>query len=315
MFLNFILPRFFPGNPVDLILNGLPEMAPTNSLKATYENFNREFGLNHSIPVQFLLYVKNLVTKGSLGTSFSWYPRSVSSLIAARIPYTILLMLPAILVGWILGNGIGAITAYKKGVFDKVIFPFALFLTSLPVFAFSIILVYFFAFYLKWLPSGGAYSFQLTVQFSLKFIGSFLYHYILPFLSIVFFMTGGQAIGMRSMAIYELNADYVLYSKLMGIRESRIVRYVFRNAMLPQITGLALSLGMMVGGMLVTEIVFNYPGIGNLLFLAIRASDFPLISGCTLFIITGVIIMNFLIDVLYGFFDPRIKTSQQEGNY
>jgi peptide/nickel transport system permease protein len=125
-------------------------------------------------------------------------------------------------------------------------------------------------------------------------------------------MLGGWAIGMRSMAIYELNTDYVLYSKLMGIRESKIIRYVFKNAMLPQITGLAISLGTMIGGALITEIVFNYPGIGMRLFTAIRTLDYPLISGITLFIIIGVLLANFLVEIVYGLVDPRIKSAQLE---
>ena len=125
-------------------------------------------------------------------------------------------------------------------------------------------------------------------------------------------MIGGQALGMRSMAIYELNADYVLYAKLMGLPDKKITGYVFRNAMLPQISGLALSLGTMVSGSLITEIVFNYPGIGYWLFTAIRQLDYPLISGCTLVISVTVLVANFLLDVLYGLIDPRIKAAQVE---
>ena len=133
---------------------------------------------------------------------------------------------------------------------------------------------------------------------------------LLYFLSVLLVWIGGQAIGMRSMAIYELNADYVLYSKLMGVKERKIVRYVFRNAVLPQVTGLAVSLGTMVGGALVTEIVFSYPGIGTYMFKGISGLDYPLISGCTLLITIGVLIANFVLEVIYGLIDPRIKASQ-----
>lgn len=117
---------------------------------------------------------------------------------------------------------------------------------------------------------------------------------------------------MREMSLYELSADYVKYSKLMGVRESKIIRYVFRNAMLPQITGLALSLGTMIAGGLITEIVFNYPGLGTVLFRAIRSLDYPLISGCTLIITLTVLASNFLVDIVYGLIDPRIKAAQIE---
>ena len=123
---------------------------------------------------------------------------------------------------------------------------------------------------------------------------------------------GGQAIGMRSMSIYELNADYVKYSRFLGIRDLTIVRYVFRNAMLPQVTGLALSLGTMVGGNLVAEMVFSYPGIGTTLFDAISGRDYPLLSGCTLIITIMVLIANLVVEILYGVIDPRVKATQQD---
>jgi peptide/nickel transport system permease protein len=125
-------------------------------------------------------------------------------------------------------------------------------------------------------------------------------------------MIGGQAIGMRSMSLYELNADYVLYAKLMGIRNRKITGYVFHNAVLPQVTGLALSLGTMVTGALITEMVFNYPGIGTWMFTAIRTVDYPLISGCTLMVTLTVLAANFIIEIIYGFLDPRIKAAQAE---
>lgn len=312
--LNFFLPRLIKGNPVSVIVNSISSgMTDSDSMKRLYETFNEEFGLSLSIPSQFLLYLKNLA-KGDLGSSFGYYPRSVSSILASAIPWTIALQLPAIIVGWILGNVLGAVAAYKKGIFDRMVFPAALFLNSVPYFAFSIILLYFFSLFLGWFPIGGGYAYDLVPAMSFQFIGSVIRHHTLPFTSVVLMSVGVQAIGMRSMAIYELNADYVLYAKLMGIRESRIVKYVFRNAMLPQITGLALAIGMMVSGALITEIVFNYPGIGAWLFRAIRQLDYPLISGCTLLIATGVLLANFLIDILYGVLDPRIKATQLEGD-
>ncbi len=121
---------------------------------------------------------------------------------------------------------------------------------------------------------------------------------------------GGQAIGMREMSIYELTTDYVNYSKALGLRDSKVVRYVFRNAMLPQITGLALSFGTMLGGALVTESVFSYPGTGSLLFSAIRQNDYPVIQGVTLILTFTVLLANFLVDIAYGFIDPRVRAAQ-----
>jgi peptide/nickel transport system permease protein len=149
-------------------------------------------------------------------------------------------------------------------------------------------------------------------NWSWPFIWSVFVHYQLPFWSIVLIIIGGQAIGMRSMAIYELNADYVKFSRFMGIKDRVIIRYVFRNAMLPQITGLALAVGTIVGGALVAEIIFSYPGLGTTILSAVRNQDYPLISAATLIITLMVLIATFTIEILYGFIDPRIKAAQSD---
>ena len=146
--------------------------------------------------------------------------------------WTLGLQLPAILVGWILGNALGALAAYRRGNFDRVLLPVSLFFSSLPAFGMAVILLVFFAVSLRWFPTSGGYGFDLIPNLSLTFIWSVIVHYQLPFWSLVIITIGGQAIGMRSMSIYELNADYVKYSRFMGIKENKIVRYVFRNACL-----------------------------------------------------------------------------------
>jgi peptide/nickel transport system permease protein len=312
--LNFVLPRLVQGNPISSIATQMTQgMTDSDSIKKVYETFTIEFGIDKPLGTQFVIYVKNLLT-GNLGTSFGLYPKKVTDILASAIPWTLALQLPAILTGWILGNILGAVAAYKKGVFDKALFPIALFVNSIPFFTLAIIMLYVFALNLKWFPLSGGYDFQMIPRLSWDFIGSVLRHHTLPFLSIVLVTIGGQAIGMREMSIYELNADYVLYSKLLGIRDSKIAQYVFKNAMLPQITGLALSIGTMVGGSLICEIVFSYPGIGTWLFTAIRQLDYPLISGCTLIIAFTVLVANFLIEIVYGIVDPRIKAAQMEEN-
>jgi peptide/nickel transport system permease protein len=152
----------------------------------------------------------------------------------------------------------------------------------------------------------------LIPEFSWRFIWSIIVHYQLPFWSIVLIAIGGQAIGMRSMSIYELNADYVKYARFLGIKDRKIVGYVFRNAMLPQVTGLALAIGTMVGGALVAEIIFSYPGLGTTLLSAIQGQDYPLISAITLIITVMVLLANFAIEIIYGLIDPRIKAAQTD---
>ncbi len=310
--INFALPRFIPGNPVDVIVTRIVQgMSDTHHIRHIFENFHREFGLDLPLWRQFLLYVQGIF-RGDLGTSFSMFPRPVSEIILAALPWTLALQLPAIVIGWLIGNVLGAYAAYKKGVFDKIVFPVALFVSSIPFFIFSILLLYIFAVELGWFPVGGGYAVILMPRMSVEFFLSAIRHHTLPFLSIALIMIGGQGIGMREMALYELNTDYVKYCKTMGLRDSKIMRYVFKNAMLPQITGLALSLGTMMAGALITEIVFNYPGIGSVLFRAIRGLDYPLISGVTLMITITVLLVNFLLEIIYGLVDPRIRAVQLE---
>lgn len=312
--LNFLLPRMVKGNPVATIASSLTAgMTDNDAIKKVYQTFEKEFGVDKPLYVQYGVYLKN-VLMGNLGTSFGMYPRKVGDILGSAVPWTIGLQLPSILIGWIIGNLLGAIAAYRKGIFDKVIMTAGLFISSIPAFIFSIILLTLFAINLKIFPTHGGYGFDLFPAWNLNFIWSVIRHHQLPFLSIVLGLIGGQAIGMREMAIYELNSDYVLYAKLLGISDNKIIRYVFRNAVLPQITGLASALGSMVGGALICEIVFSYPGIGTTMFSAIRSLDYPLISGCTLLITIGVLGANFLLELVYGLIDPRIKAAQLEEN-
>ncbi|HYH11940.1 MAG TPA: ABC transporter permease [Thermomicrobiales bacterium] len=310
LILNFYLPRMVPGNPVDAIIAQMAGGgADSASMQNIYDTYIKEFGLDEPLALQFFTYVGN-VFQGDLGTSFALYPAEVRGLIAEALPWTIALQLPAILVGWILGNGLGAIAAYKGGWFDRGGFITSLFLSSMPYYAFAILLLYLVAVRWDLLPAAGGYSFGTEPSFTWSFITNAGEHYLLPFLSLVLIFIGGQAIGMRSMAIYELGADYVDFSRGLGIDDGRITRYIFRNAMLPQITGLALSIGSLVGGALITEVVFSYPGIGSLLFDAIRQNDYPVIQGITLLIMAAVLLANFLVDIAYGLIDPRIRAAQ-----
>jgi len=310
--LNFILPRLMPGDPVAAITARVAQgISDAGAVRAIYENYQREFGTDKPMLTQFVIYIRNLI-QGNMGLSFSQFPRPVSEVIGNALPWTLALQLPAILVGWMLGNVLGALAAYIRKGFDKVLLPATLFLSGLPAFGMAIILLSVFAISLKILPLAGGYGYNLLPSLSWTFFRSLLSHYILPFLSIVLIAIGGQAIGMRSMGIYELNADYVKYSRYLGIKDKRIVGYVFRNAMLPQVTGLALSLGTMVGGAIVAETIFSYPGLGTLLLRGIGTSDYPLISGVTLIITLMVLAATFIMDIIYGFIDPRVRAAQIE---
>lgn len=310
--LNFVLPRLMPGDPVSGIASkAAAGMTDASAVQKVIQEYTEQFGLNKPMYQQFFIWAKNAL-HGDFGVSFSQYPRTVADIVSSAVPWTLALQLPAIIVGWLLGNILGAVAAYIKGVFDKVILPVFLFISQIPAFGLAVILLTIFAINLKWLPASGAYGYELIPNMSWKFVASVIEHYQLPFWSIVLVTIGGQAIGMRSMSIYELNADYVKYSRFLGIKDSKIVLYVFRNAMLPQITGLALSLGTMMGGALVAEMMFSYPGLGTTLMTSVTSQDYPLLSACTLIITIMVVLANLLVELLYGVIDPRIKAAQQD---
>jgi peptide/nickel transport system permease protein len=307
LILNFLLPRLIPGNPVDSMVAAMSQGgASGEQMQKVYQSYIAEFGLDKPIYVQFFYYVRNLL-HGDLGVSFTQYPVHVQTLIGQALPWTIALQLPAIIIGWLLGNLLGVLAAYKGGWVDRGGFLASLFVSSIPYYCLSILLLYLLAVRFQVLPSGGGYDPGLSPTATWGFAGNLLQHYWLPFLSLVLVFIGGQAVGMRAMSIYELDADYVRYKRSLGVGDNKIVSNIFRNAMLPQVTGLALAIGSLVGGALITEIVFSYPGIGSLLFGAIRQNDYPVIQGITLLIMIAVLLANFFVDIAYGFIDPRIR--------
>ena len=312
LILNFILPRLMPGDPVAAIVARMAQgMSNATGVQAIYEQYTELFGTNRPVLEQFFIYVRN-VMRGDFGFSFSMYPRTVADVLKSAIGWTVALQFPAIIVGWLIGNTLGALAAYLKGGFDRVLMPISIFVSNFPAFGMAIIFLVIFGVGLEWFPTSGGYGYDMIPNFGWGFIWSVIVHYQMPFWSIVAVAIGGQAIGMRSMSIYELNADYVKYARFMGIKDRKIIGYVFRNAMLPQITGLALSIGTMVGGALVAEVVFSYPGLGYTLLNGVMGRDYPLISASTFIITVMVLSANFIIEILYGIIDPRIKAAQAD---
>jgi peptide/nickel transport system permease protein len=308
--LNFILPRLMPGDPVAIITQRVVQgMTSQSGITRVYQQYAELFGTNRPLHEQFFLYVRN-VLQGDFGLSFSQYPRPVADIIGSSIWWTVALQFPAIIIGWLIGNFLGALAAYLKKGFDKVLMPVSIFISNLPAFGVAVILLVIFGVQLQWFPTSGGYGYDMIPNFSWDFIWSVIVHYQLPFWTIVLIAIGGQAIGMRSMAIYELNADYVKYSRFLGIKDRKTIGYVFRNAMLPQVAGLALSIGTMIGGALVSEVIFSYPGLGSTILSAVMGQDYPLISATTLIITIMVLAATFIIEILYGVIDPRIKAAQ-----
>jgi peptide/nickel transport system permease protein len=301
--IDWMIPRFMPGDPVGTMLSRVAVHA--EALEAMRGYFTRAFGLDVPVWRQYLNFWAALF-HGDLGTSVYLFPTPVTKVLARAVPYDVALLVPAILLSWYAGNKFGAFAARTKWL-DNTVLPVGYILTATPYMWLGILLAWVLGIVLDIFPIAGAYSFEMRPHLSWKFVGSVLSHWFLPFASLFLVKFGGWAIGMRNMIIYELDADYSHYLEALGAPRSLVRKYAYRNAILPQITGLSLDLGVIVAGALVTEVVFSYPGIGYLLLAAIQNQDYFLIQGCFLFIIMGVLLANFAIDIVYVLVDPRTR--------
>jgi peptide/nickel transport system permease protein len=271
----------------------------------------RAFNLDLPLWKQYLYFWVALF-HGDLGMSIVQFPASVSSIIVHAVPYTLGLLLPATLLSWYAGNKVGALAARRK-VLDNTALPLGYALTATPYMWLAILLVWVFAVTWKLFPVGFAYDPTQGRGFTWSFISNLLYHWFLPFMSLFLVSFGGWAIGMRNMIIYELESDYAHYLESLGAPQRLVRKYAFRNAVLPQVTGLALTLGALLAGALVTEIVFSYPGLGYQIYRAITNEDYFVIQGIFLFIIVGVLIANFIVDLVYVVIDPRTRIGMEGG--
>ncbi|HVW24881.1 MAG TPA: ABC transporter permease, partial [Polyangiaceae bacterium] len=276
-----------------------------------YASYMRSFNLDLPLWKQYWYFWVSLF-HGDLGTSIMQFPSPVWSIILHALPYTLGLLIPAILLAWYVGNKLGALAARRK-VLDNTLLPVGYVMTATPYMWLAIVLVFVFGITLDLVPVGFAYSPTADRSWTWAFALDYLHHWLLPFLSLFLVGLGGWAIGMRNMIIYEIESDYAHYLEAMGAPSRLIRRYAFRNALLPQITGLALSLGTVVAGALVTEIVFSYPGLGYQIYRAITNEDYFVIQGIFLFIIVGVLVANFIVDVIYVLVDPRTRIGMQGG--
>lgn len=305
--IDWMIPRFMPGNPVQVMLARFGLRA--DAARQMYDYYTRAFGLDLPIWQQYLNFWKSLF-QGDLGISVYLFPTPVTDVILEAVPYDIALLLPAILLSWYAGNKFGAYAARSKRL-DNTLLPIGYILTATPYMWLGILLAWALGIVWNIFPISGAFSYEMRPSWSWPFIWSLFKHWFLPFLSLFMVMFGGWAIGMRNMIIYELESDYAHYLEDLGAPRKLVRKYAFRNAILPQITGLALQLGVIVAGALVTEIVFSYPGIGYLILKAIQNQDYFLLQGCFLFIIIGVLLANFIIDIVYVLVDPRTRTGMQ----
>jgi peptide/nickel transport system permease protein len=308
--IDWAIPRFMPGNPIDQLLARMH--AQPQSQQALTSYYSKAFGFDVPLWKQYLNFWAALF-HGDLGVSIANFPTPVWELIRGAVPYTLALLVPAILLSFWAGNKVGALAARRKGL-DNTVLPASYVLTATPQMWLGIVLAWVFATTLAILPVSGAYDLSLQPAWTLEFAASFLKHWILPFSALFLVAFGGWAIGMRNMIIYELEADYSNYLAALGAPTKLVRKYAYRNALLPQITGLALALGAVVAGAIVVEIVFSYPGLGTLTLSALQNRDYFLIQGIFLFLIIGVLIANLVIDIAYVFIDPRTRVGMQGGS-
>jgi peptide/nickel transport system permease protein len=308
--INWMIPRFMPGDPVQSLLSRhqvAPEAVP--HLLAYY---NALFGLDQPLWQQYLNFWGSLLN-GDLGRSVYQSGRPVTEAILAALPYTLGLLIPAILLSWWAGNKFGAIAARRRYL-DNAVLPIGYILSAAPYMWLAIMVAWILGSVLRIFPISGGYSYALEPSLTWAFAVDLAAHWVMPFLSLFMVMFGGWAIGMRNMIIYELDADYSKYLDALGAPGGLVRRYAFRNAVLPQVTGLALQLGVIVAGALVTEIVFSYPGLGKLLLAAVQNEDYFLLQGIFLFVIIGTLIANFLVDIAYVLLDPRTRVGMSGGS-
>jgi peptide/nickel transport system permease protein len=307
---DWAIPHLMPGNPI-LALMGRIQIQDPKVAQQVYHHYMRAFNLDLPLWKQYYYFWVSLL-HGDLGTSILQFPATVRTIVLNALPYTLALLVPAILCAWYAGNKVGALAARRK-VLDNTVLPFGYILTATPYMWLAILLAWVLAVVWHVFPFGFAYDPTAIRGFTWSFTSNLLYHWALPFLSLFLVAFGGWAIGMRNLIIYELESDYSNYLQALGAPQRLVRKYAFRNALLPQITGLALQLGAILSGALVTEIVFSYPGLGYQLYRAITNEDYFVIQGIFLFIIIGVLVANFVVDIVYIFVDPRTRIGMQGG--
>ena len=307
--LDFFIPRLAPGDPVAALVGRMstkgyvtPEMQQSLSVL---------FGLNTHDPLwlQYFKYLGNLL-HGNLGNSIQYFPTPVTQIIAQDIGWSIMLGGVAVVISFILGCLLGIIVAWRRGTaLDTTLSPAMNFLSAIPYFWLALLSLYIFSYLLNWFPLSGGYdSANIDPDWSFEFVGSVIQYAFLPALTLVISSLAGWMLTMRNSMITTLSEDYVLMAKAKGLTQARVMfRYAARNAVLPNITGFAIAIGAIVGGQLLTEMVFSYPGIGYALLQAVNQQDYAMIQAIFLIITLAVLGANFLADMLYVVLDPRVR--------
>ncbi|WP_232547603.1 ABC transporter permease [Propioniciclava soli] len=305
--LNFMLPRFMPGDPVSRMM-----ARSTNQLSSDQiVQLQRLFGLDdRPLWQQYVSYLDDMI-HGRMGVSISRFPTPVVEVIGSQIGWTLLLGGTSLVIAALVGNLLGIVAAWRRGGWiDSFLPPVLIFVGSFPYFWLAMGALWVFGLSLGWFPIRHAFDDGLQPGLSPEFLGSVATHLFLPALTIVLVSIGGWMLGMRNTMIATNSEDYITMAQAKGLRPSRIIfRYAARNAMLPAVTSFGMSLGFVVGGALLTETVFAYPGVGYQLLAAVQGLDYPLMQGLFLIITSAVLVANFLVDIVYVRLDPRVRVS------
>jgi peptide/nickel transport system permease protein len=303
--INFFLPRLMPGDPIKMMFASAASelsLENLNALKLTFGFIDAPIG------EQYLAYLKSVFT-GDLGRSIKYFPLPVTDLLGRALIWTVGLVGAATIVSFTVGTFLGVMAAWRRGtLLDTIISLTAIFTSSVPAVVISLIALFVFGYTLGWFPRGYAADPMLDPSWSWRYISSVLYHGTLPMLTMVVVLTGGFAVTMRNNMINLLGEDYIVMGRAKGLSDRGVMLwYAARNALLPTVSALAIALGAVLGGALVIEVVFNYPGMGNTLYQAILARDYPVIQGALLIMTGAMLTANFLVDLSYVLLDPRLK--------
>lgn len=301
--INFFIPRLIPGDPVSSLINKF--QLPTEAVKS----LNVLFGLdkNKSVWSEYVDYWKQLF-HGDLGLSFTFFPTPVSEVLRQSLPWTLALVGITTVTAFLIGTSLGVLAGWRRGSWIDGLLPATTFLSSVPYFWLGLVAITLLAGQGGLFPSSGGYEPGLVPGWDGAFIGSAIHHSLLPALTILVSSVSGWILAMRNMMVTVSSEDYITVAHAKGLPERQVmVRYAARNALLPNVSGFALHLGFIVGGTLLVEIVFSYPGIGYNLFQAIGAKDYPLMQGVFLMITLSVLVANLLADLAYLALDPRTR--------
>jgi peptide/nickel transport system permease protein len=308
---TFIIPRLSPTDPVEAQISMMMARGETldpQSVASMRAALTDLYGLSGGPVEQYFAFWGRLL-RGDLGPSLANFPAPVSEMIGQAMPYTLSLLIPAVLISWVFGNLFGTWSSYyPKNKVLSVIEVLGQAVRPIPYYIVAMVLLVVFAFFIPILPFSGAYDIGTRPTWTLDFLLTYIQHSILPAATLVLVGFGGWFIGMKSLTSNIISEDYVVYAETTGMKESKILsQYIMRNALLPQITGLAMSLGTVFSGALLMEVVFGFPGIGALTMAAVFRNDYSMIMGIAIYSIIGVATAVFLMDLIYPLFDPRVR--------